>query len=65
MVFAMYILSNHSKGISFLQLASWLGITQKSVWLLNQRIRQMLTDKAPALLDGICEVDETYVGGKV
>ena len=62
---AMYILSNHSKGISSLQLASWLGVTQKSAWLLNQKIRQMLTEKAPALLDGIVEVDETYVGGKV
>lgn len=24
----------------------------------------MLTDKAPELLEGIVEVDETYVGGK-
>lgn len=62
---AMYILSNHSKGISSLQLASWLGITQKSAWLLNQKIREMLTEKAPALLDGIVEVDESVVGGKV
>ena len=61
---ATYILSVHSKGISSLQLASWLGITQKSAWHLNHRIREMLTDKAPELLDGIVEVDETYVGGK-
>jgi len=31
---ATYILSVHSKGISSLQLASWLGITQKSAWSL-------------------------------
>lgn len=61
---ATYILSVHSKGISSLQLASWLGITQKSAWHLNHRIRKMLTNNAPELLDGICEVDETYVGGK-
>lgn len=61
---ATYILSVHSKGISSLQLASWLGITQKSAWHLNHRIRQMLTDNEPELLEGICEVDETYVGGK-
>lgn len=61
---AMYILSNHSKGISSLQLASWLDVTQKTAWFLNHRIRQMLTDKAPELLDGIVEVDETFVGGK-
>ncbi|MFT3701174.1 MAG: IS1595 family transposase [Agriterribacter sp.] len=61
---ATYILSVHSKGISSLQLASWLGVTQKTAWHLNHRIREMLTDKAPELLEGIVEVDETYVGGK-
>lgn len=62
---AMYILSNHSKGISSLQLASWLDVTQKTAWFLNHRIREMLSAKAPELLDGIVEVDETYVGGKI
>lgn len=62
---ATYILSVHSKGISSLQLAQWLGITQKSAWHLNHRIREMLTDKAPELLEGIVEVDETYIGGKL
>lgn len=61
---ATYILSVHSKGISSLQLANWLGITQKSAWHLNHRIRQMLTVTQPELLEGICEIDETYVGGK-
>jgi transposase-like protein/ribosomal protein L37AE/L43A len=61
---ATYILAVHSKGISSLQLATWLGVTQKTAWHLNHRIREMLTDKAPELLDGICEVDESYIGGK-
>lgn len=60
---ATYILAVHSKGISSLQLASWLGVTQKTAWFLNHRIREMLTITAPELLDGIVEVDETYVGG--
>jgi hypothetical protein len=62
---ATYILSVHSKGISSLQLASWLDVTQKTAWFLNHRIREMLTDKAPELLEGIVEVDETYVGGSI
>lgn len=62
---ATYILSVHSKGISSLQLATWLGVTQKTAWHLNHRIRVMLTDKAPELLEGIVEVDETYVGGSL
>lgn len=61
---AMYILSNHSKGISSLQLAGWLGVTQKTAWFLNHRIREMLTEKAPELLSGIVEVDESFIGGK-
>ena len=62
---ATYILSVHSKGISSLQLASWLGVTVKTAWHLNHRIREMLTDKAPDLLEGVVEVDETYVGGSL
>ena len=62
---ATYILSVHSKGISSLQLAAWLNVTQTTAWFLNHRIREMLTDKNPKLLNEIVEVDETYVGGKI
>ncbi len=62
---ATYILSVHSKGISSLQLASWLSVTQKTAWHLNHRIRVMLTGKAPELLEGIVDFDETYVGGSL
>lgn len=62
---AMFILTNHSKGISSLQLASWLGVTQKTAWFLNQRIREMLKENDSELLTGIVEVDETYSGGKI
>ncbi len=62
---AQYILSNHSKGISSLQLAGWLGVQQRTAWFLNHRIRVMLSEKSPKLLSGIVEVDETWVGGKI
>lgn len=62
---AMYILSNHSKGISSLQLSIWLGVTQKTAWFLNHRIREMLKDNDPELLKGIVEVDTSFVGGKL
>ncbi len=61
---ATYILSVHSKGISSLQLSKIIGTTQKTAWHLNHRVRKMLTENQPELLDGICEVDSTYVGGK-
>lgn len=60
---ATYILTTHSKGISSLQLATMLDVTQKTAWFLNHRIREMLTEKAPQLLTGTVEIDETYVGG--
>lgn len=62
---ATYILSVHSKGISSLQLSILLGVTQKTAWHLNHRIREMLTEKNPDLLNDVVEVDETYIGGKI
>src|SRR5439155_20611013 len=41
-----------------------IGITQKSAWHLLHRIREMLNSKAPVMLKGTVEVDETYIGGK-
>lgn len=62
---ATYILSTHSKGLSTLQLSNLLGISLKCTWHLTHRIREMLTDKAPELLDEIVEVDETLIGGSL
>jgi transposase-like protein len=61
---AMYIISNHKKGISSCQLARDLGITQKSAWFLNHRIREMHLSKLTEKLKVEVQVDETYVGGK-
>lgn len=61
---AIYILSAHKKGISSLQLARDLGVTQKTAWFINHRVRAMLFNKEPHLLEGSFEIDETYVGGK-
>lgn len=61
---AMYLCTAHKKGISSLQLSRDLNLTQKTAWFVLHRIREMLTDNAPELLEGTVEVDETYVGGK-
>jgi transposase-like protein len=62
---AMYVIANHSKGISSLQLASWLNVTQRTSWFLNHRIREMLNETGKGdLLSGTVEIDETYIGGK-
>lgn len=61
---AIYLLTTSKKGISSLQLATQLQVTQKTAWFLNHRIRQMFLETAPEMLSGIVEADETYVGGK-
>ncbi len=61
---AIYLCSNHKKGISSCQLARDLKITQKSAWFVLHRIRELFQRRAPEVLEGIVEVDETFVGGK-
>jgi transposase-like protein len=61
-IYAMYLLVTARKGISSLQLAKEIGITQKSAWFLLHRLREAC---GPDLekLRGIIEIDETYIGG--
>jgi transposase-like protein len=61
---AMFLISTSKKGVSSLQLAGQLAITQKTAWFLLHRIREMLKSKTTAKLTGTVEADETYVGGK-
>jgi transposase-like protein len=61
---AMYIIASHKKGISSIQLAKDLGVTQKTAWFMNHRIRQSLKENHPELLSGTVEADETYMGRK-
>lgn len=62
-IYAMYLLMTARKGISSLQLAKEIGVTQKSAWFMLQRIREACGND-PTLLRGIVEIDETYIGGK-
>ncbi len=61
---AIWLISAHKKGISSCQIARDLGLGQKAGWFLLHRIRQMLEETAPAMLEEVVEVDECYVGGK-
>jgi transposase-like protein len=62
-VYAMYLLITARKGISSMQLAKEIGITQKSAWFVLQRLREACAADL-SMLHGIVEVDELYVGGK-
>lgn len=62
-LYAIYLLVTARKGISSLQLAKEIGITQKSAWFVLQRLREACGAELP-LLSGIVEIDEIYIGGK-
>jgi transposase-like protein len=61
-IYAMYLLMTARKGISSLQLSKEIGITQKSAWFVLGRLREACGGDL-AMLQGIVEIDETYVGG--
>lgn len=61
-VYAMYLLVTARKGISSMQLAKEIGITQKSAWFVLQRLREACGNDL-TVLSGIVEVDEAYFGG--
>jgi transposase-like protein len=63
-IYAIYLLVTARKGISSMQLAKEIGITQKSAWFVLHRLREACGGKDFTKLQGIIEIDETFVGGK-
>jgi transposase-like protein len=59
---AVYMMCESKKSVSALQLKRTLGVAYKTAWYLCHRIRAAMDETGP--LNGIIEVDETYVGGK-
>src|SRR5438045_7945969 len=60
----MWQITNCKNGISSCELARALGVTQKTAWFMNHRIRLAMQGEDGGTLDGEVEVDETYIGGK-
>ena len=66
-VYAMYLLVTSRKGVSSMQLAKEIGVTQKSAWFMLQRLREACGNdsdidklrgdrvKAPEILDRIAD----------
>ncbi len=61
---AMWLIVNCKNGISSYEIARDLGVTQKTAWFLDHRIRLALQSGSMGKLSGEIEVDETYMGGK-
>lgn len=61
---AAYLICESRKGMSANQVKRTLGISYKTAWYLCHRIRAAMASAEKGMLDGIVEMDETYVGGK-
>lgn len=61
---AVWQITNCRNGISSHELARALGVTQKTAWFVNHRIRLAMQGEDGGQLAGEVEVDETYIGGK-
>lgn len=64
---AFHLVCSSKKGISAHQLHRMLGLTYKTAWFMEHRIREAMRDDPSGPLGGggkIVEVDETYYGPK-
>lgn len=60
----IWLVTFHKKGISSLQLAKDINVTQKTAWFMLQRIRACFGIENDNDLDNTVEADQTYVCGK-
>jgi len=61
---AMWQVVNCKNGISSYEIARATGVTQKTGWFMDHRIRLALGIEPSAKLSGHIEADETFIGGK-
>src|SRR5438270_11925598 len=61
---AMWQIVNCKNGISSYEVHRAIGITQKSAWFMDHRIRLALGMGHTGQMSGEVEVDETFIGGK-
>ena len=62
---AIWLITNHPKGVASVTLAKDLKITQKTAWFVLHRLRHAARTKSfAAPLRGDVEADTTFVGGK-
>ncbi|WP_255486793.1 IS1595 family transposase [Mucilaginibacter sp. SP1R1] len=54
----------HKKGISSIQLAKDISVTQKTAWFILHRLRAVFGNEIDVKLEGTIASDETFVGGK-
>ena len=61
---AVAIMCNAKKSVSAKQMERDMGVSYKTAWFLNHRIRKAMDEGFTGIFDGVVEVDETYIGGE-
>jgi transposase-like protein len=62
---AVYLMTESKKGMSANQLKRSLVVSYKTAWYLCHRIRKTMQEETnEPKLNGVVEVDETYIGGR-
>jgi transposase-like protein len=61
---AVWMIVNAKNGVSSYEIARALGVTQKTAWFMDHRIRAAMEYGTLNKLDDPVEEDETYIAGK-
>ena len=61
---AMWLVVNCKNGVSSYEIHRAIGVTQKTAWFMDHRIRLALNMGSFDKLSGEVEADETFIGGK-
>lgn len=61
--YIVYFVSTNKKGITSTELSRKLDLKQKVCWLFKRKVMKAMESRGNFLLEGIVEVDETFVGG--
>jgi transposase-like protein len=60
----VWMIANCKNGVSSREIHRAIGVTQKTAWFMLQRIRLAMQAVDGGKLDGVVEIDETFIGGK-
>jgi transposase-like protein len=60
---AVWCITNDKNGISSCEVARALGVTQKTAWFMLHRVRVAMAQDSSDQISGVCESDETFIGG--
>ena len=59
----VWVITNDKNGISSCEVGRALGVTQRTAWFMLHRVRMAMAEEKSDQLSGVCESDETFIGG--